>query len=713
MWLKLEPMKKILPLVLLLLSQAAFAQKVDVYSRPVQVERSRDFDALHYRISLRVDMEKKSFEGENRITLVPLNDGLKGISLDADSLVVGRVELSDGTGMRFVQSEHTVKIDLGRSYGHRDTVTLTVYYRLDKPTLGLRFIDATETSPLQVSSDCFPNKARQWIPCYDYPNDKVTEEMIVTVARPFKVLSNGRLVGVKENADGTQTWHWSQELPHSTYLTNLSIADYDVIDDSYGSLPLHYWVYPGQRKDAERSFRKTPHMIEFFNQLYGFPFPWAKYDQVISHYMNGGAEATSATLLGEGAITDSAAEQDYSWEWIIAHELAHQWWGDVITLRSWDQTWLNESFATYSDYLYTRAEAGEDAGAWNLEGKRNQYLNEAHNKYIRPIVFDRYDNPGDNFDSHTYPKGANVLHLLRHILGDDTFFRVLSTFLHENAFKPVDTHDFMKAVKEVSGKNMDWFFDEFIFRPGHPVFEVTQSWDPDRKMMMVNILQKQDSLPGVPVYTLPVNLGFFLPEGKQVKEVWLKAKSESFEFPFDSEPLLVRFDDGNFVLKEVTFKKPVKELLYQAENDDVVGRYSAVNELKPYGDNPDVRKVWLKRAAGDPFWAVRQAAVTNLVAWTGKDAMDILMNAARDENSKVRQTAVRLLGDRKDPSLVPFYKKTFGSDGSYAVQAEALRAIGKCGGKKDLAFLKKAQKEKSYRNVVGNAAAAAMKAVSK
>ncbi|TFH37430.1 MAG: M1 family peptidase, partial [Bacteroidia bacterium] len=460
-------------IILFLFQQLTIAQKVDVYSRPVKTERSRDFDAIHYKIILNVDLEKKTLAGENQITLSPLNDNFERCVLDATDLVVTSVINNDGKSLIFEQTDNQIIINLSRQYNHAETVKITLNYTLGKPVLGLRFIDATATNPLMVSTDCFPDKARQWIPCYDYPNDKVTTEMIVTVDKKYKVLSNGRLVSKNENSmQETVTYHWSQELPHSTYLINLHIADYAVIESSLGSLPINYWVYKGLEEEAKTTFMKTPYMIDFYSKLYDYPYPWAKYDQVITSYMGGGAEATSATILGEGIVMDSIAEKDYSREVVIAHEIAHQWWGDLITLRSWEHTWLNESFGTYSDYLYTRFDKGEDAGAYDLLGKKNQYLNEAHNRYIRPIVFNRYNNPGDNFDSHTYPKGACMLHLLRYILGDDAFFRTLSAFLHENEFKPVDTHDFMKTVKEVSGKNMDWFFEQYIFSPGHPIFEV-------------------------------------------------------------------------------------------------------------------------------------------------------------------------------------------------------------------------------------------------
>lgn len=699
-------MKTVLSLIFLFLAmQIAVAQKVDVYSRPVQTERSRDFDAIHYKVTLKVDLDKKILSGENRITLSPLRDNFDKCVLDAEYLIVENVLNSSGRNLPFEQKDNQVFINLTRQFDHGDTIILTVKYALNKPNLGLRFIEATATNPLMVSTDCFPNKARQWIPCYDYPNDKVTTEMIVTVDKKYKVLSNGRLISVKENSLKDEvTFHWSQDLPHSTYLINLSIADYAVIEDSLGSLPINYWIYKGLEADAKTTFRKTPYMINFYNKLYNYPYPWAKYDQVITSYMGGGAEATSATILGEGIVMDTIAEKDFSRETVIAHEIAHQWWGDLITLRSWEHTWLNESFGTYSDYLYTRFDKGEEAGAFDLLGKKNQYLNEAHNRYIRPIVFNRYNDPGDNFDSHTYPKGACMLHLLRYILGDDAFFRTISTFLHQYEFKPVDTHDFMRTVKEVSGKNMDWFFDQYFFSPGHPVFEVTKFWNESTKKLKITILQKQDSLPLVPIYTIPVNFGFTFPDKKIIKEVWLKNKAETFEFEFDSEPMMVRFDEGNYLLMEVTFRKSLPELLYQSEHDDMIGRLTAVNELRSFSSDKSTYAIWTKLATSDSFWAVRLAALENIGKYHGEKSTGIFITCLNDSSSKVRVSAIRNLGDLKDPKYIKLFEKTFKSENSYAVQAESLRSIGKSGGRQQLAFLKEAEAGKSYRNIISKAA---------
>jgi aminopeptidase N len=601
------------------------AQQVDVWSRPVQVERSRVADFIHYEVKLTFDLDGKVFTGQNRITLTPFIDTLPGIELDAEEIIIEAATGPNGEELSFLQTDTSVVIDLPSPVVHGDTVALTLTYRGENPQEGFFFDEATEDHPQMVSTDSWPNEAHHWIPLFDYPNDKVTHDLIVTVPAGNKVLSNGRLVETSHDESAqTSTWHWAQELPHSTYLMMLAIGPFAVIEDSLGDLPISYWVYPEAEDDARRIFEKTPRMIAFYNDLFGYPYPWAKYDQVTTPHVGGGAEATSATILGDGVLHHRGNEEDYTWERIIAHEIAHQWWGDLITLREWSHTWMNESFGTYSDYLWTRHERGEEVGAWDLLGKKNQYLREANNRYIRPIVFDRYNEPGDNFDSHTYPKGACILHQLRYLLGDEPFFRTLSTFLHSYAFQAVDTYDFMRTVKEVTGQNMDWFFQQYLFLPGHPVFQVSSEWDAETKEIRLDVAQRQSREHGVPIYRTPLRVGIVTASEERVEEVWLTKEEESFVFLSEEEPLLVRFDEGNWLLKEWTYEKSVEELLFQAREDDVIGREWAVRELAAHVTDPRVGPTLVEIASGDTFWAVRAAALEVLRSEGGSGELDRL-----------------------------------------------------------------------------------------
>jgi len=704
-------MKKTALIVLLILAVClpSFGQTVDWSKKALQSERSRSYDALHYLIKIRLDLDQKTFEGATTVTVASFREGLATCVLDAEEFTVTSVVSDDGVPLKFDQTAKELAVDLPRPYKFGEELSFTCFYHGRDPKIGLRFMPETADNPQIVFSDSFPENVHHWFPCFDYPNDKVTDEIVATVKSGLKVAANGRLVSVIEDkAAGTVTYHWSQDLPHSTYLIFLAAAPYVVVHDSYGTLPVNYWVYPRDEAKAKATYGKTPKMIEFFNRTFGYDYPWQKYDQV-SVPSGGGAESTSATAMTHRIMVDEKGEPDFPAIGIVSHELAHQWWGDLITLRSWAHTWLNESFGTYSDYLYHRFEKGDDEGAVNLLGKLNAYLREARTRYIRPIVSDRYDKPGDMFDSHTYPKGARVLHMLRSLVGDEPFFKTLSHFLHRYAFDAVDTADFIRSVKSVTGQNLDWFFDQWLFKPGHPVFEVKSEWDPAGKVVRLKVAQVQDLSKGVPVFRVPVSIKLVAPGKTEIRKVWIKEREETFEFPLAAKPLLVRFDEDNVLIKEIAFPKEREELLYQLKHDDVIGRMDAAAGLLAFKEDPRTAAGLVASVQSDPFWAVRKSSLEALARLKVKNGPAFFKKACQDPDPQVRAAALVALGDLKDRALLDFYKGLFQKDVSYRVQAEALAAIGKAGDPSAVPFLKQAAAVPSFRDMVRRAAETALK----
>jgi aminopeptidase N len=303
--------------------------------------------------------------------------------------------------------------------------------------------------------------------------------------------------------------------------------------------------------------------------------------------------------------------------------------------------------------------------------------------------------------------------MLRFILGDKPFFATLRHFLHKHEFQPVDTHDFMTAVKEATGQNMDWFFELFIFKPGHPVFDIRYKWDENLKIVRLKVVQVQDFSLGIPVYKIPVIIGITTSKGKVAEKVWIKQKEEIFEFALNEKPLMVRFDEGNYLLKERTFEKGLEELLFQLKNDDVIGRMWAASELVKFEGNSLVASELTERMQNDPFWAVRRSALEALRKVDAKMNNELLKKMCRDKNSKVRTTAIQILGDRRDPEFVSFFKDRFKTDESYLAQAEALRSIGKCGNRSHISYLEDVAKMNSPRNVIQRAADWALKELMK
>jgi aminopeptidase N len=721
----------------------SFAQKVDVYSRPLRTEPSRDYQALHYRIALDLDAANKAFSGGNTITVSPFRDGFRTCILDARTFTVSAVTLSDGAALPFQQADGRLTVDFPRPYGLGDRITFTVFYHaegLADPQgrkKGINFVDATPTNPALIVARSFPDGARHWFPCYDHPNGKVTQEILATVPGGYRVLSNGKLIGVTEDpVKKTKTFHWSQEKPHATYLSALIAGPYLVTEDSLGTLPINYWYYEKDKNEAMNSFNRTPEIIKFLNKTYGYDFPWDKYDQVIVPG-GGGTETTSATMLTQSIIHDLKAEKDFSvHRWLITHEAAHQWWGDLVTCRDWGHTWINESFGTYSEVQFAEHEGGPDEAAVDLLGKKNRYFLEAATRYMRPIVFHRWEEPGQNFDRHTYQKGSAVVHMMRWILGDKPFLKVLSHFLHKHAFQPADTNDFLTAIKEATGQNLDWFFDQWLLSPGHPIFDVRSDWNEETKKLTWRIVQTQDTSAGVPIFKTPVVLGAVTAAGRQSEKVWISDRESVFTFDCPQKPLMVRFDEGDFLLKEWTFERPVEELLYQLVHDDALGRMWAAGRLGRHADDPHVGPALAQSAKSDPFWAVRRDALYALGGYEGAVDMDertnipwtrlnegfkpgrfltaglvgLLKEKTEDPNPKVRAAAFWALGNLKDKTLIPFLTRQFAKDDSYGAQAAVLVALGKTEDRSIIPFLQDAAKMKAP-GIIKSAAEWALKEI--
>ncbi|MSV28866.1 MAG: aminopeptidase [Bryobacterales bacterium] len=689
-------------LILLLGLAALLPAQVDLNARPRRAERSRQYDVLHYRIQLKLNDAARSLEGETRITLRPFHDGFDTLVLDAETFRVTAVEQ-----LRFEQTPGKLTVHLNRPYRFDEELAVTISYRAENvaidPTrhgmpkgygLGISFKPETPSHPQLIHTLSFPEGARHWFPCYDHPNDKATSELIATVDARYQVIANGVLQGVTEDrAKGEKTFHWLQNQPHSTYLFAFAAGPYAQVTDKKGPLPISYWVFPAAVPDAERSFGKTREIIEFFNRELGYAYPWPKYDQITIPDFGGGAESTNATVIGSKAIHDARADQDFPSHSLVAHEAAHQWWGNLVTMRDWSHTWLNESFATYYEYVYMKHLLGGDEGALNLLGKKRAYLTEARKKYMRPIVLDRWDWPNDNFDRHTYQKGGVVLAMLRSLLGEEPFRRSITHFLKKHAFGSVETHDLQIAIREATGQVLDWFFDQWIFRAGHPVLEAGYTWESGA--LKLRVRQKQPAL-----FTLPVSIGVTTAGGKRVHKVWVRQRDESFSLPCPEKPLMVHFDEEELMLKELTFQKSKEELLYQLADDNAIGRMEAASALKPFADDPRVAAALRKSATDDPFWAVRRDAIFPT------DAGFLRLRASQDRSSAVRTAALTALGQLHDASLTAFFEERFRADDSYRAQAEAVRVLGRLGGR--TALLREATAMKSPDDIVAAAAREAL-----
>ncbi len=630
-------------------------------SRSEQQLRSHDFDVKHYRIALSLEEETQSFEGETVISFASLVDEFSTLTLDTETFKVSSVMDDEGKALDFTQGGGALVVSLDQALNKNETAILTVAYSAtnigtDK-IVGLDFRGKTDTNPQLVNSLNWPDGARYWFPSFDHPGDWATHETIITVKDRYRVVANGSLVSESvDPGSGLRTVHWSQTRPQPTYLYSFAIGPYSVLEDKHGDLPLHYWVYPGDEAVAKMAFARTPEIIAFYEDLYETKFPWVKYDQIIVPGIGGGAESTSATLLGRRVIQYEREGDRGASDWLLAHEIAHQWWGDLIGFRDWTHNWLSESFATDGEYLFILDDLGADEGALYLLEYKNSYLEQARDDFIRPVVTNKWDKPNDMFDRHAYEKGGVVLNMLRDLVGEDVFTEILRTFLAKHGYGNATSTDFFENVRRVTGEDYGWFFDQWILSPGHPVLDVSYTWDEQREMLAMTVIQTQDTSTGVPVFRLPISVGITTRAGKNVESVWLTEKSQTFKFNVAERPLMVHFDEGDVLLKEWTLIKPVAELLYQLDHDGMIGRIWAAAALQAHLDDVLVQSALTTAALYDDFWAVRQKAIQ--VLGTVQDEATVNLLKARvmqDGDRRVRVAALSALDSFQDPELESFF----------------------------------------------------------
>src|SRR5438874_4547047 len=451
-----------------------------------------DFDIRHVALDIRFDWEREQLIGIETMVFRPLLANLKSIELDAAEMTVASVKLVNGGPLRFEMdaTNQKLRIELGRAYQPADELTIVTEYHTNGPQkripglvgAALRFIKPSPddpTRPKQIWSQGESEYNHYWFPIYDHPNDFFTSEITATVEKPLTVVSNGKLLETKVNNDGTRTFHWKIDQPHASYLTSIVVGEYTPIVSEYLGIPIITNVYPSQVKEGRVTAARLPEMVKFFSEKTGLKYPYAKYAQTIARDFGGGMENISATTQTDNMIHDARTELDQTSDGLQSHELAHQWFGDFVTCRHWSDIWLNESFATYfqamwdehhlghDDFLYLDVLANQEAyyGAW-ARGQR------------RPIVTNNYADPDAVFDTYAYPRGGAVLHMLRDVLGEENWWRALHHYLTKYANQPVETEQFRIAIEEATGRPMDWFFDEWVYKMGHPKFRVSQDYDP-------------------------------------------------------------------------------------------------------------------------------------------------------------------------------------------------------------------------------------------
>jgi aminopeptidase N len=646
--------------------------------RPGQVE--------HIFLDLSLDIPNQSYSGNCNIRLLPIRNGIDSLTLDAVNLNIKSVQV-DEVEQKFDYDGEQLVIKLSSPTQIGKRLLIAIAYSVEKPQRGIYFIQPDKhypKKPTQVWTQGEDEDSRFWFPCFDYPGQLSTSEIRVRVPKPLVAISNGELIDTQEDGKD-KIYHWSQQQIHPTYLMTLAVGDFAEIRDEWLGLPVTYYVEKGREADAKRSMGKTPRMIEFLSEKYGYSYAYPKYAQVcVDDFIFGGMENTSTTLLTDRCLIDERAALDNrNTESLVVHELAHQWFGDLVVIKHWSHAWIKEGMASYSEVMWTEHEYSSQEAAYYRLLEARSYFTEDSGRYRRPMVTHVYREAIELYDRHIYEKGSCVYHMIRAELGEELFWQAIHTFVQDNAHKTVETVDLLRAIEKATGRNLTFLFDQYVYRGGHPDFKVAYSWDGDANLAKLTVTQTQaQNNDSKELFDLKIPIGFGYAQSGELPQiktftVRVNQTEQSFYFPLETKPQFISFDVGNNYLKTVTLEYPIPELKAQLEFDpDPLSRIYAAEALAKKG-GLEATKALSASLINDPFWGVRVEVAKQLAEIKLDQAFDGLVIGLQDKSPYVRRAVVDALASIKTSES---YKAVKGlvqdGDPSYYVESAACRAIG-------------------------------------
>ncbi|MBX7197551.1 MAG: M1 family metallopeptidase, partial [Sandaracinaceae bacterium] len=578
--------------------------------------RPRPFAIEHLHADITLDLGARAVDGEAMLLARRIDPAATELLLDAVDFEISDVCVGDhGAAYRYDGRVLAVQVGTNGN-AHAADLAVRIRYRAT-PRRGLYFVTATPpltrpdpaAAPTEVWSQGQDEDNRCWLPLADHPGERMTTEIVANVPKGWFALSNGTLVSHASDP-ARETYRWRQSEPHAPYLITLACGRFDEAHDKHGELPVDYYVPVGRAGDIARSLGRTPKMIALFEQRLGTKYPWAKYAQIVVHdFIFGGMENTSATTLYDRALLDERAAIDVDMDSLVAHELAHQWFGDLVTCRDWSHAWLNEGFATYCEHLWREHESGEDEYLLGLEHDQDVYLDEDRDRYRRPIVTNVWSKPIDIFDRHLYQKGGLVLHTLRRHLGDDAFFRGLAHYLAVMRGKSAETRDLHRALEEATGRSLEAFFDQWIARAGHVALEVSSEHDTSSGLLKLTLAQTQarsDTPTSLFAFSVPVVV--VTEDGPEAVVLEVTRPRETFALRCAKPPRMILVDAGSSVLGTVDNRLSTALLAEQLANaPSAQPRWRAARALARRNE-PRATKALVTAMARDPFWGVRAEA---------------------------------------------------------------------------------------------------------
>ncbi len=675
-------LKNLIAVLIFSITFFTFAQ-----SGTYKAEKEKTTNLVHTKLKVSFDIPNSLLFGEAWITATPHFNSVDKITLDAKGMIIHEVKMNNiKLQYNYFENKELI-IELDRVYKKEEEFIIYVNYTSRPETIrnedgskssdskGLYFIDPKDedsNKPTQIWTQGETENNSVWFPTIDSPNQKSTQEIFITVPQNFVTLSNGTLINQKENANGTRTDYWKQDQKHAPYLFFFAAGEFSIVKDTWKGKSIEYYVEKEYEHLAKSIFGGTPEMLSFYEELLGVEYPWDKYSQiVVRDYVSGAMENTTAVIHGDGAYQEEGQLIDENkWEETIAHEVIHHWFGDLVTAESWSNLAMNEAFANYGEYLWFEHKYGKDFADDKLLKNKNRYLNYDDTNEDKDLIRFDYISSDDMFDSVSYEKGGLILHMLRNYLGDDVFFAGLKKYLNDNKFKAVEAHHLRLAFEEVSGKDLNWFFNQWFFGEGHPELLITHQVGGFNKQVTINIRQSEK------VFDFPLTIDVYEKDGrKSSHNVWVDGSYHSFTFPISSAPKLINVNPDGVLLAEIAHTKSLEEMIYQYNN---VEEYKSRKEaLKLIAQNQDDRNAFnvMTKALNDKSHYLRIFALEklNLVnKHTKGDAIKKVEYLAKNDPFTLVQAAANTtLAKLVDPKYINHFVKALDSK-SFKVKESAI-----------------------------------------
>lgn len=664
---------------------------------------TRNYDQQHLRLVLRFDFEKEIVYGLATLRIITLENEFHELILHSQIDQILAVKINKQK-LKFVQKNGLLSIKLNRTYQVGELIEVEIEYQTN-PSNGLFFCYPTPQEPeipYQIWSQGQGENNRYWFPCFDSLGDKLTAEIIAKVPGEFQVISNGKLLKIFENPRTKEkTFHWKMDYEQVSYLISIVIGKFNTISDTINAIPLNYHI-PIAYEDADINlvFGQTPAIMSFFsNKVY--PYPYEKYDQTpVYDFKHGGMENVSATTLNYRIFHDQQVIPNYSPETLIAHELAHQWFGNLVSARDWSHFWLHEGFATYFTDLYFENQYGDNEFRIRRLEQDRAYLEErAHFPITAIKPKNNPDLPVDFPGRTVYTRGAAILHALRFEVGDENFLKGIRQFLQKYQFNSAVTEDFRREMELASQKDLSQFFRQWLYGAGHPQLSVSWDWIDSTQNVILNIKQTQPQTEVSDIFHFSVPVEITAGLKKVCFILTITQREQQFNYHMNQKPEMIRFDKGYWILKELNFPKSFQELKYQLlYDDDMIGRLLAAEQLVSFGEKaiPVYQRAFIR----EPFYAVRIAIVKSLGKIASQKAFDILIQAAQDCDPRVREVVMLMLANFSGEEVKKLLYQQFQTDDKDYVRAEAAKSLAVIDLPGNFEILKDALKIKSHNNII-------------